>query len=171
VAIWLLIAASITQITPISKTQKIFYTIFVLLLAVAFSVSSLGKQASYLYEGHQDGLGFFHTRWRNSAIVNEINRLQTDTIVYTNSPEGVYLLTGRPAKPLPRKMDLTRQIPNPNFEENMKILQQDLFEEKAVIAYFYSIHSMAIPDVDELYLSIASEISRHAFPDGILIGN
>ena len=170
-AIWLLIAASIIQITPISKTQKIFYTIFVLLLAGAFSVSSLGTQATTLYEGHHDGLGFFHTRWRNSAIVNEINRLQTDTIVYTNSPEGVYLLTGRPAKPLPRKMDLTRQIPNPDFEENMKKLQQDLFEGKAVIAYFYSIRSLATPDVDELNLSIASEISRHPFSDGVFIGN
>ncbi|WP_448335476.1 hypothetical protein, partial [Bellilinea sp.] len=97
--------------------------------------------------------------------------LQTDTIVYTNSPEGVYLLTGTAAKPLPRKFDLTRQKPNPDFEENMKKLQQDLFEGKAVIAYFYSIRSLATPDVDELNLSIASEISRHPFSDGVFIGN
>ncbi len=171
VAIWLLIAASIAQITPISKTGKSLFAIFIFLLAGVFSVSSLGKQASYLYEAHQDGLGFFHTRWRNSEIVNEINRLQTDTIVYTNSPEGVYLLTGTAAKPLPRKFDLTRQKPNPDFEENMKKLQQDLFEGKAVIAYFYSIRSLATPDVDELNLSIASEISRHPFSDGVFIGN
>jgi len=171
VAIWLLIAASIAQITPISKTGKSLFAIFIFLLAGVFSVSSLGKQATVLYEGHQDGLGFFHTRWRNSEMVNKINHLQTETIVYTNSPEGVYLLTGRAAKPLPRKFDLTRQKPNPDFEENMKKLQQDLFEGKAVIAYFYSIRSLATPDVDELNLSIASEVSRHPFSDGVFIGN
>lgn len=170
VAFWILIASSISQITPISITGKSIYAIFVLLLATAFSISSLGSQAIVLYEGYQNGLGFSHNRWRNSAVINQINNLQTDTIVYTNSPEGVYLLTGRPAKPLPRKTDLTRQIINPEFEINMKNLQQEIFEEKAVIAYFYSIRSITTPDVDELNEFITNEISRHSFPDGILIG-
>lgn len=171
VAFWILIAGSISQITPNSKTGKSIYAIFVLLLASAFSISSLGRQATVYYEGYQNGLGFFHARWRSSATVNQINNLRTDAIVYTNSPEGVYLLTGRPAKPLPRKTDLTRQILNPDFNIDMEKLQQDIFEEKAVIAYFYSIRSVATPDVDELNEFIHGEISRHSFPDGILIGN
>lgn len=171
VAFWILIAGSISQITPNSKIGKSIYAVFVLLLAAAFSISSLGRQTTVFYEGYQNGLGFFHARWRNSATINQINHLRTDAIVYTNSPEGVYLLTGRPAKPLPRKTDLTRQVLNPDFNMNMEKLQQEIFEEKAVIAYFYSIRSVATPDVDELNEFIHGEISRHSFPDGILIGN
>lgn len=66
----------------------------------------------------QEGLGFRSRRWRASATMAFIQELPTKTIVYTDLPEPVYLITGRNARFLPR-------IADPHSREGMTPAEVD----------------------------------------------
>jgi len=63
----------------------------------------------WVVEGSQSGLGFGNRQWRESATIAFIQNLPAKTVVYTNLPEPVYLVTGRNARFLPIVEDMVNR--------------------------------------------------------------
>jgi hypothetical protein len=131
---------------------------------------SFTQRISVFQNYHKSGIGFSHQNWRESELINQLRQIPSDLTIYTNSPEGIYLLTGKISVPFPRKIDLTRQIPNPNFQEYMSQMSNEISKGDAVIAYFSSIRSKAFPDLTDINLLLPTSIRRVEYSDGLLIG-
>jgi hypothetical protein len=71
----------------------------------AIALAGVPATVQWIGESSRDGIGFGDRQWRESATVGFTRALPADTVVYTNLPEPVYLLTGRRARFLPAKFD------------------------------------------------------------------
>lgn len=170
VSFWIIIAAGIGHFfSLLNKYPKT--NIFLVFIAISlFSSLSVSKKIPVFQSYHNSGIGFAHVQWRESELIEQINRLPQETKIITNSPEGVYLLTGRPSTPLPRKIDLTRQQQNKNYQTDMNKLSIEITRGDAVIVYFSKIQSTAIPTIIEINDVINAQIKRSELSDGFLVG-
>jgi hypothetical protein len=170
VVLWIIIAAGISHfLSLLNKYPKM--NIFLVFIAILlFSSLGASKKIPVFQSYHNSGIGFSHAQWRESELIEQINRLPQETKIITNSPEGVYLLTGRPSTPLPRKIDLTRQQQNQNYQTDMSKLNQEIMRGDTVIVYFSKIQSTAIPTILEINNVINTQIKRSELSDGFLVG-
>lgn len=170
VVLWIIIAAGIGHLLSLpNKYPKT--NIFLVFIAISLFCSlSVSKKIPVFQNYHNSGIGFSHAQWRESELIEQINHLPQETKIFTNSPEGVYLLTGRPSTSLPRKVDLTRQQQNQNYQTDMNKLSTEIMRGDAVIVYFSKIQSAAIPTILEINNVINAQIERSELSDGFLVG-
>ena len=170
VTLWLLMAAGIGQFLSVLRSTPTRKILIVSLVVIVFCGVVFTKQITIFQSNHVFGVGFSQLKWRESKLINELEQLHPDLVIYTNSPEAVYLLTGKSSIPLPRKVDLTRQKPYTNFQESIEQLSKEISKGNAVIAYFSSIQSGAIPNIIEMKLLFTSPIKTIEYADGTLMG-
>jgi hypothetical protein len=170
VSFWIIISAGIGHLLSISSKHPKINILLVFISILLFSGIGVTNKITVFQNYHNSGIGFSHTQWRESELINQINHLPPETKIYTNSPEGIYLLTGRPSAPLPRKIDFTRQLQNPNFQTDMRRLNDEIMMGDAVIVYFSKIQSIAIPTITEIDTVINAQIKRSQLSDGFLVG-
>jgi hypothetical protein len=84
----------------------------------------------------QDPLGFASARWRNSKLIAAIAALPPDTLLYSNSPTAIYILTDRPAYIMPTPIDPVDQEPRENFQSDLANLRADLLAGKTALVIF-----------------------------------
>ncbi len=172
----LFIVFGLLMITAIGHLlNKLRYTLRTKILLASlgvllFSVIGIEQRISAIHASHNFGIGFGHIQWRDSELIHQIKQFPADSIIYTNSPEGVYLLTGKPSIPIPRKIDLTRRTPNPNFQEKMNLMRHEILIGNAVIAYFSSVRSKAVPDPSEMIAFMPASKIIKEYTDGLIIG-
>ncbi|GIV66500.1 MAG: hypothetical protein AB1457_02775 [Chloroflexota bacterium] len=167
---WLLLATGIGQWLRNSSIKREYQIASVILVISLFCGISIARNIKIFQNYHSNGIGFSHLQWRDSELIKQIKQLPPQTTIFTNSPEAIYLLTGRPSIPLPRKIDLTRQMENFNFQEDMNQLNSKILKENVVMAYFYKIQSKAIPTETEINHLLSVQVKRMDLSDGILIG-
>ena len=83
-----------------------------------------------------DPLGYASARWRTSKTIAAINALPADTIIYSNSPTGIYILTNRPAYIMPTPLDPVDNQPRGSFDDDVAQMRTDLAAGKAVLVVF-----------------------------------
>lgn len=171
VASGLLVTAGVGHFFNVLRTSPVFKILSISLIVLSFSMISFTQRISVFQNYHKSGIGFSHQNWRESELINQLKQIPSDLTIYTNSPEGIYLLTGKISAPFPRKIDLTRQIPNPNFQEYMTQMSNEITKGDAIIAYFSSIRSKAFPDLTDINLLLPTSIRRVEYSDGLLIGS
>lgn len=71
--------------------------------------------------------------WTRSKVIQEIQSLPADTPVYTNGPDALYLLTGRPTYSLPFKFFAETQKANPKYEEEMQKMSAQLRDGGVIV--------------------------------------
>ena len=155
---------------PINKP---YYPGFVALLvtgALLYTTTSLLRSASAFVENSIYGIGFSHQHWRDSAIIAEVDRLPEKTIIYTNSPEGIYLHTQRSVLDLPRKMDAIRQRANPEYADQIQSLKTQVICGGALVVYFTAVQSTTLPSPAELQ-AFNAWTDQVDFEDGFILGN
>ncbi|MCL4262303.1 MAG: glycosyltransferase family 39 protein [Anaerolineae bacterium] len=125
------------------------------LLILFVAVATL-RSGRWVQMANAHGLGFSSVAWQEAAIIAEIKALPTETLIYTNSPDAVYLLTNREARPLPRKVEATTRVRNEQYAAELAALGQMLAQEQAVVVYFSRLGQRTlIPTPQELVESFA----------------
>jgi 4-amino-4-deoxy-L-arabinose transferase-like glycosyltransferase len=116
---------------------------------------------------HNQGIGFSTPAWQDSALLDQLKALPTDVMIYSNAPDAVYLLAGRPAARLPRIFELSSQQENTAYPEEMQAVGAQMIAGQAVIAFFTSQGRQSNPSQEDLLAALDLEISQQ-FADGLI---
>ncbi|HEX8522956.1 MAG TPA: glycosyltransferase family 39 protein [Tepidisphaeraceae bacterium] len=85
---------------------------------------------------HRDGIGYASPAWEQSELIQAIHQQPRDQVIYSNAADVVYLVARRQAFPLPAKVIPTSTRPNPDFENQMIQMAQQLTQHGAKLFYF-----------------------------------
>jgi hypothetical protein len=83
---------------------------------------------------HEEGLEYTARVWRESDTLRKLSALPSDVLVYSNAYDIVTIVTGRPAKELPPKIDRPSGKPNPNYQTELDTMRERL-RNGAVVVY------------------------------------
>jgi 4-amino-4-deoxy-L-arabinose transferase-like glycosyltransferase len=126
------------------------------------------RSAAYLEDAYADGLGFRHQIWRESETMARLDTLPASTQIYSNSPDAIYLYTGRAARPLPVKELRMPHRANPDFPVEVAAMRQALAEHGGAIVYFDAVPAVSYPTVQELNEALGPvRVDRAA--DGVIL--
>lgn len=85
---------------------------------------------------HLDGQGFASARWSQSAMIDWLNGLPPDTILYSNELDAIYLLTGRLVYQIPIKWDPVRDQPRTDYDDQLEAMRLRLEAEDGYLVTF-----------------------------------
>ena len=103
----------------------------VLLAAVSLTRTTLWAVGSQL-----DEMGYASRVWRESALVAEVKALREDVQVFSNAPDALYALTGKPARLVPLKADPFTRLENASYADELGRLERELKGRAGVVVYF-----------------------------------
>lgn len=143
------------------KARHLFQTVFIL-LCVVFSGFYLWRAAEWVIETQENGQGYTSKDWRQSEVIQAIKDLPLETSIYTNGPQPVYLLTGRPAYRLPIKANPSTGLPNEKFQAQLSAVGKTMAEQDAVLVYFNTIiwWSGYLPSEEEFRKALPLELIK-----------
>ena len=133
------------------------------------SITVIGK-LDLIRDAHDYGIGFTRKQWQESQLISIVGQVSDEILIYTNTAEGIYLNTGKSARPLPRKINPMVGKENSAFPYELTDVYQQVKNGSAVIAYFYSVNSPALLTRDEVH-GFINGLSYIDTPDGLYIGN
>ncbi len=124
-------------------------------LLLLFLMVALGRSGRWVYTAYERGLGFSSAAWQQAEIITHIRALPQGTLIFSNSPDAVYLLTNRLAQPLPRKVEATTQMANEHYAADLAAMGDRLRLEDGVVVYFLQVgQRAAVPGPQELVQSL-----------------
>jgi hypothetical protein len=138
-----------TWISPRRDTRLFFHAVLVIFGGV-FLVSYLSAWIGLSRDVYTNGIGFNDLAWKNSKTLEEVRQLSDGISIYTNSPEAIYIGTGRVAKSLPKKFESMTQTENTGLVFELSEMQQELKNEGGVLVYFDRIQRPTLPSKSEL---------------------
>jgi hypothetical protein len=97
---------------------------------------SLTSTALWAIGSRIDEMGYASRLWRESTLVAEVRALRDDVRVFSNVPDALYVLTGRPARLVPRKTDPFTRRENERFTDDLDLLDRELRGRAGVVVYF-----------------------------------
>jgi 4-amino-4-deoxy-L-arabinose transferase-like glycosyltransferase len=118
------------------RTGKWPLRVLVVILALSVASVSVADAGRAITRLQADPLGFASARWRNSKLIAAINALPPDTILYSNSPTAIYILTNRPAYIMPTPIDPVDNQPRGSFEDDVAQMRADLLAGKVALVVF-----------------------------------
>lgn len=102
----------------------------------------------------QDGVWYTSSLWRNSRVLSAVRSLPEDARIYSNVPEGVYFVTGRPASPVPSVVNHHTGQKNGAFRAEVDSLGRALAEPGTFLVY------VGLEAERRWYLPTEPELSR-----------
>lgn len=140
-----------------------------LLLLSLYAVSVIVRTLTWTADSFVDGRGYQDRHWQASQLIQEIDDLPEDQVVYSNGPDAIYLLTGRLTQSLPNKYEPGSGARNVDFQDDIRAMRHRLRDEDGVIAYFDRIDWREyLPSVDQLEILTRSKSVR-VMEDGVLL--
>lgn len=115
----------------VPQSRSLALAAVVLLAGVSLTGTALWALGSQL-----DEMGYASRLWRESPLVAEVRALRDDVRVFSNAPDALYVLTGRPARLVPRKADPFTRRENERFTDELARLEQELGGRAGVVVYF-----------------------------------
>jgi hypothetical protein len=82
--------------------------------------------AKWIANRSRDGAWYSSTDWRLSPVLMASRDLPDDVPVWSNVPEAIWLITGRPASPVPEVMNHHTLLDNLNYREEIEALRTEL---------------------------------------------
>jgi 4-amino-4-deoxy-L-arabinose transferase-like glycosyltransferase len=132
-----------------SQRLKISLAVICVTLGALFAFDGVTTVA----RNHDDGQGFVSGRWRQSAVIAQLKALPAGTIIFSNEPEAIYILTDRPAVLIPGKANPVTLQSNQAFSSDLMKMKQQLEDGHGVLAYFK-------PFTYRWYMPSASELEQ-----------
>lgn len=123
---------------PKTKGTRIL-SLFAGAVLVLLSISQLGQSASWLERSYKHGVGYASREWNQSQLMKYVRTLDPNVPIFSNGPDIVHLLTGRPAYMIPRRIDPGTILPNDSYGDELAAMRNELQEKKGVVVYFYKI--------------------------------
>jgi hypothetical protein len=122
-----------------------------IVLCIVFAGSYLLRGTSRIIRAHSDGQGYAGNAWKQSEIIQKVRVLPSELRVYTNAPDAVYFLSGKPAYGIPNKLRATTRVINKNYLSQLTSMGKQLKNHDAVLVYFNTITwRWYLPSEDEL---------------------
>jgi hypothetical protein len=119
-------------------------------LVVLFSLGLMSRAVGRILDGYWRGIGFNSLAWRDSPTLASLEQIPSETPLFSNSPEAIYLHSGRVALRLPRVFQPSDQTPNPEYSGEVEAMARRLAEEAGVIVYFGAIRGRSLPSEADL---------------------
>jgi hypothetical protein len=114
-----------------------------------FALVSGAEGVAWMQHGRQHGLGFTGRSWQQSSLRAEIVAVSSERVLFSNSPEAVYFLTGLPAHVLPKKIEVTKQRPNDNYQAEL-LAMGEAHGLELVVVFFTDINQRNVPSISDL---------------------
>lgn len=111
----------------------------VVVVGIALGASYVARAAVWIPRVSSDGQGYASRSWRDSSIIGRVKLLPPDLPIYSNAPDAVYFLTGRPTWPLPAKFVLARGRANTGYAIEIARLAEVFGDRDAALIYFQDI--------------------------------
>ena len=91
---------------------------------------------NWLRELYRDGIGYSSRVWMQSDLVKQLRLVDRYVSIYSNAPDVVYTLVGRPAGMIPRKADADSNQPNPDYDSQIAAMKNRLKAKSGLLVYF-----------------------------------
>jgi len=143
---------------------RLFVALQVILILVNASQFSITALKIYHH-----GSDYSNPSWTKSKSIIFVKSLPKEISIYSNVPDEIYFLTGKPASYLPNKLNSTTSLSNPNFLIEMNNLKDKLNQKDTYVVFVNGVQRNDLPTKQEL-----TEI--YHFPvliklkDGIIFG-
>ncbi len=110
-----------------------------IVLSLFFSGFYLIQGTSWLVFSYNYGIGYSSPLWKESKLMARVKALEPQVPLFTNAPDAIYLLAGRPASMLPRKLDPSTGKLNRDYASQLASLRKELKGKNGALVYFESI--------------------------------
>ena len=156
-------------IRPLFATRsRLLWRRAVLGVAAAAACVRSGAVVQLAKQGYDDGYGYSGRAWAGSPTLAWIDRLPSDTVLISNSPELIAYRTPRIARPLPRKYEPMSRIPNAALEEDTRELVRAV-KRGALVVFFPANPHPYLLSSDDMEHKYGLPV-RKRLPDAIIYG-
>ncbi|MCG8460606.1 MAG: glycosyltransferase family 39 protein [Holophagales bacterium] len=130
----------------------------ILVLLLFNQLAGLGTSAGAVRRGFEDGgVGFASRKWRESATIEWLRRLESDAKIYSNGHDAISILTERQSIRLPLEEIPRDRRSNPTFEAEIERMWACLESGSCLLAYFPRVRRTYMPTEKWLREQLAIE--------------
>lgn len=141
-----------------------------MLLCLILLASFLLRGTWWVADNHRTGLGYAGKAWKESDTLKNLSQLPAGVPIYSNGHDAIYVLTGRPARTLPVKLDPRRRVEDGDYRATLKRLEEEMRYEGALLVWFDRIDwRNYLPSEDELEEALPLTLITDA-SDGAIYG-
>jgi hypothetical protein len=151
-----------------SGWQKVPSAVFSTLLLLTYVSLSLDVAKDRILIGYEHGgSGYASRAWSSSKTLRRMEDLPSSSLIFSNGPDAIYILTGMSSRLLPSKLDAHTRKMNDKFSEEMRHLLRQAENRDSFIVYFSRIGRAYLPSENELLALLPLQlIVREA--DGVI---
>jgi 4-amino-4-deoxy-L-arabinose transferase-like glycosyltransferase len=99
----------------------------------------LNAAAGFVRQAHFEGQGYASRSWQESPTLTALQALPASTPIFSNRPDAIAVLTGRPAGRIPANYNPSTLRENPNRSAEIAQLRQKVRDRKGVVVVFKKI--------------------------------
>ncbi|MGE5215628.1 MAG: ArnT family glycosyltransferase [Chloroflexota bacterium] len=145
---------------PEQRTARWFA--FDQLIIVFLAVQTINGVA-WLRQSYVDGIGFATEPWRASELIGFVKNSRPPLLIFSNAPDFIATLTGRPAALIPQKVNPNNHRPNDRYGTEIDAMREQLKESNAVVLYFNDENRLwYLPAARELEARVPLEVIKRA---------
>jgi hypothetical protein len=135
VSLIIVILYLINNLYDLHRENKIVINVLIITSIVVF-IFNFYNGISWLIHTNGNGLGFSSKDWHDSELISQIQGLPPDSVLYSNAPHAVYILTGKSVRALPNERFDTTQNVNQNYLIEMKDVLTQIQNHSSFVIYF-----------------------------------
>jgi hypothetical protein len=150
----LLLLLTLHQFWETLKTNRLLQVVLPA-VAMLFLALSIRQSAHLLNKSFHQGIGFAAIAWRDSELIQLVNELPVEALIYSNAPDGLHILTGRHVLPIPNKVNATTRSVNMNYANELAMIQQELSTKQGVVVYLTQLSRASSAQEEELRQQLA----------------
>jgi hypothetical protein len=155
------------RVSLVKKNQYISYLLFFSLFLL--SCAQFVVQKDFILRVASNGIGFAGKQWHQSDMLQWVKNLPHDTIIYTNGPDPIKIITNRHSLLLPCKVSPVDRSKNENINKELNDMIANLSTNKGVIIYLDRITwRWYLPTLEELRQEIPLKL-KYKGKDGIAV--
>ena len=115
---------------------------------------------TWLQQHYRKGIGYSSREWQESETIKQLATRMPAAVIYSNGPDVIYALLGRPAAMIPRKTNTASNLPNPNYRAQLEQMHRTLQAASGVIVFFDRVHwRKYLPSAAELESSLGLRLA------------
>jgi hypothetical protein len=118
------------------RMNGIMFSAVVLLMTVILLTLQLASTWPWMALTHENGIGYASREWRESDLIRRVGSEPLGKRIFSNAPDVLYTLLGRPADMVPRKINPDTRKPNEAYPVQIKAMKEQLKASQGLLVYF-----------------------------------
>lgn len=135
---WILGCLVLRNLASLAASERLLRIGFAT-VGATFLLLQISEALVWLNLSYNSGLGYASRSWRDSGMIRVVSRIGPNVPVFTNGPDAISLLTGRPAYMIPNKVNPRTNTANENYFHELEGIRRKLKEQNGVLIYFKTI--------------------------------